>query len=597
MHTFARSGFRRAVVCLGVVVVPVSILAEAPKVNAQDVPGSPMTVPAFGVPPKRGFLRFGIAEAGDFTATTERRAFARFDASMGFPYGLALHAGIPVIGDGTSVRAASAFGALDCTRTFYAGPFSLRAVIELGVVAPSLGARSWDAFDQHVAADKTSVWSGGDLVLQYRPLGLSLSAELTPLGATFLLGWQSSNARFAARAGLKPKTDAAPSQLLFEMSTAVSLDLWIGLFASAPITSPTMGPLVGLGMHWDIPLSDVTRSASAHGGPDMHALHGGEIGALEDAAVLGKITIVELGASWCPPCAAAESELLRRVRSDPELAVRSIDIDEAANLFDGRGAIPVFVVFDSPRPTHRRRDWKRLESNRSPRRGRPRIEMKVRATVQFARDVLFSKTTQVIFGSVRVLNAYREPQVLRQNDFAYCRVRGRRAGGAVFTVRPRAKSVTCEASERASSTSFVTSNAGTTRFAPRTTVLVVRIRAAPRAQRLNPRLPWAGPSRRKSARTTRWRGRSDASPPRKPASTSIALCALRRTMMRDASDSFATARARLSRWSGGVAKRPGKGSALLRLQRILSHLGVPIEPMPARARDPTGQTAFGKGAV
>jgi hypothetical protein len=321
-----------------------AILSIAPPTRAQIAAGAPLDAPAWGEIPKRDVLRLGLTDAAEISSGgSPRRAFTRLDATLGLPLGVGLRASLPFADDGASLRAGSALAAMSLGRSFRIGPFAFVGLMELGLLTPSLRATPWDAFDQRIAVDTTSFRPGFFFGLLHGPTGLSLAAVGHSNDWAYRAGWQDRAARFTTSLGIRPSTSSGPSQLRWDVSFGLSDDVRVGLFGALHAAEPR-DSLWGLSLRWDLPLAAAARTRPTRGEPDMYEVHAAGLTDVGVLAVPGKVTIVELGAKWCTGCFLARSDLRRRVTEDPDLAVRTVDVDEATELH--LSAVPTFVVFD-----------------------------------------------------------------------------------------------------------------------------------------------------------------------------------------------------------------------------------------------------------
>ena len=69
-----------------------------------------------------------------------------------------------------------------------------------------------------------------------------------------------------------------------------------------------------------------TNAAAARRGPPVEVIsHGAQVDINKHLA-LGSVTVVDFYADWCGPCRELSSSLEEMVRTDPEIALRKIDI-------------------------------------------------------------------------------------------------------------------------------------------------------------------------------------------------------------------------------------------------------------------------------
>jgi len=69
-----------------------------------------------------------------------------------------------------------------------------------------------------------------------------------------------------------------------------------------------------------------TNAAAARRGPPVEVIsHGAQVDINKHLA-LGSVTVVDFYADWCGPCRQLSSSLEEMVRTDPEIALRKIDI-------------------------------------------------------------------------------------------------------------------------------------------------------------------------------------------------------------------------------------------------------------------------------
>lgn len=73
-----------------------------------------------------------------------------------------------------------------------------------------------------------------------------------------------------------------------------------------------------------------SSASSAELGPaDYHQVNEpGEMVDIDTVAVPGKITVVELKASWCRACKYLLGRLVGVARSDPQIAIRTVDVSD-----------------------------------------------------------------------------------------------------------------------------------------------------------------------------------------------------------------------------------------------------------------------------
>ena len=102
-----------------------------------------------------------------------------------------------------------------------------------------------------------------------------------------------------------------------------------------------------------------TNAAAARRGPPVEVIsHGAQVDINKHLA-LGSVTVVDFYADWCGPCRELSSSLEEMVRTDPEIALRKIDIVNwktavarqfnvhsipQANVFDRAGSLIGTVV-------------------------------------------------------------------------------------------------------------------------------------------------------------------------------------------------------------------------------------------------------------
>ena len=105
--------------------------------------------------------------------------------------------------------------------------------------------------------------------------------------------------------------------------------------------------------------------ASAQGFPDPWQVptsadvqiisHGEAVDPLEHLAAEG-FTVLDIGAAWCVPCHDSARVLRAYAEEHPDVAVRAVSLPgdpreslraPAAELLEGRSAVPYFVVYDA----------------------------------------------------------------------------------------------------------------------------------------------------------------------------------------------------------------------------------------------------------
>jgi thiol-disulfide isomerase/thioredoxin len=72
-------------------------------------------------------------------------------------------------------------------------------------------------------------------------------------------------------------------------------------------------------------VNQATRAAARQGQPVEIISHGAQVD-INQHLVLGSVTVVDFYADWCGPCRRLSPSLEQMARSDPEVALRKIDI-------------------------------------------------------------------------------------------------------------------------------------------------------------------------------------------------------------------------------------------------------------------------------
>lgn len=305
-----------------------------------------MAGPPYGAVPELGSARLVLDSGVGFASGEPRYGVNRLDTSFGLPLSLALRASLPFVCLGSSASAGSPVFAVGWSDAGGTGRIGFASWVELGVVAPSLGPHLLEAHGDSVARKDSTVWVAGGALAEERQTHLSLAFELRRPGRDAMtLGWRTVDSAFSVRAGPVFPSGAQPWEMLFQVAVQPIPDIQLSVFETLPLQAPYSTPTFGLALRWDF------RLVRPKG--DIRELRQTHRASLADMAVPGKVTVFELGAAWCGGCKIAKAELEERARTQPDLAVRMIDVDERDDLLraDGNkaGGVPVFVVFDRKR--------------------------------------------------------------------------------------------------------------------------------------------------------------------------------------------------------------------------------------------------------
>jgi thioredoxin 1 len=295
---------------------------------------SPVDPLASGTLPRAYALQVSLTGLG---ATPEPRAAALIDAAVGLPWKFHVRARLPVLyGDQVALGSASVAAGLHSGLSL--GRVELGTIVEAEGIAPSTVVFA----DSHVGRLLTSrSWSVrinalGRVGLKGIPVSLLTDVYVTLAGetaATARLRW-TSNAGDAIQAGVRyAPTDgnwAAVGELTMRPIGARNLRLTV--FVDYTVTRPA-AVAAGLGLQLPIDLrgpSDPVELTPRAGDADVADVRVRAQTQLEELAVPGKTTVVEMGATWCGPCNAMAPKLLALAARRPELALRFVDVDDSA---------------------------------------------------------------------------------------------------------------------------------------------------------------------------------------------------------------------------------------------------------------------------
>ena len=308
--------------------------------------------PALTLPPRVGEVTLQTRQAAAYRSAEGWTGVFIAGAVWGLPlFGrLApkLRLEMPVLEERSGMRAGSPRVTVGFASSFPLGPVTVGMAVDGGVEVPSFGGTTFEVLGDAFAERKTHPYVGLSVPISVPRFGLSAVLWSTLQAAGNVeVDYVAPRRRFSLRAGIGLATEGQPSRWF--AGTGVRLARDVEVSASVSVArDPPGAAVVGLSGRWSLP-TEVTRTIPWEGA-DARVLHADELAGrdLEALGVWGKATIVEVSATWCPPCVAARPWLEQLARR-PNVAVRIIDIDECpefAKRYKVR-AVPTFFVFDA----------------------------------------------------------------------------------------------------------------------------------------------------------------------------------------------------------------------------------------------------------
>ena len=118
-------------------------------------------------------------------------------------------------------------------------------------------------------------------------------------------------------------------------------------------------------------VNQTTMAAARRGEPIEVISHGAQVDINQHLA-LGSVTVIDFYADWCGPCRRLSPSLEQMARSDPEIALRKIDISSIGEPRSQQQfnihSIPQVNVYDKSGPSRRHRPRRRFRKSQKLRR-------------------------------------------------------------------------------------------------------------------------------------------------------------------------------------------------------------------------------------